>query len=61
MYATSLHLFFSTSDIGRDNELILDAFKPESITPQTQGRLDMNKGRASQLSFDTKVCFYSYF
>jgi hypothetical protein len=37
------------------NELMIDAFKPESITPETEGRLDMNKGRATQLSFDTKV------
>jgi len=35
--------------------LMIDAFKPESITPETEGRLDMNKGRASQLTFDTKV------
>jgi hypothetical protein len=44
-------------------ELIVDTFKPESITPKTEGRLDMDKGKASQLTFDTKVrlhLFLSY-
>jgi len=34
---------------------MIDTFKPESITPKTEGRLDMDKGKASQLTFDTKV------
>jgi hypothetical protein len=35
--------------------LMIDTFKPESITPKTEGRLEMDKGKASQLTFDTKV------
>ena len=34
---------------------MIDTFKPESITSKTEGRLDMEKGKASQLTFDTKV------
>jgi hypothetical protein len=37
------------------SELMIDTFKPESITPKTEGRLEMDKGKAYQLSFDTKV------
>ena len=54
----SLFLCISTLYDTPDTKLMTDAFKPESITAYTEGRLDMNKGRASQLSFDTKVCFF---
>jgi hypothetical protein len=57
----SSHVLFITPDRYRfggylaRKGLMIDTFKPESITPKTEGRLDMDKGKASQLTFDTKV------